>query len=101
MQDSFIAWDLDGRGPAALLLAATCWVVAQVALSLVLLISAGLFLRSLQQRSVSDPGFDPESVLTMPLNINLLRYTKLVRGRNSTGECWSRWRCCLACSRPR
>ncbi|HYY97780.1 MAG TPA: ABC transporter permease [Pyrinomonadaceae bacterium] len=51
-------------------------VVAQVALSLVLLISAGLFLRSLQQAQRIDPGFDPERVLTMPLNINLLRYTK-------------------------
>jgi predicted permease len=51
-------------------------VVAQVALSLVLLISAGLFLRSLQQAQSIDPGFEPEHVLTMPLNINLLRYTK-------------------------
>jgi predicted permease len=51
-------------------------VVAQVALSLVLLISAGLFLRSLQQAQRIEPGFNPEHVLTMPLNINLLRYTK-------------------------
>ena len=51
-------------------------VVAQVALSLVLLISAGLFLRSLQQAQRIDPGFDTAHVLTMPLNINLLRYTK-------------------------
>jgi predicted permease len=51
-------------------------VVAQVALSLVLLVSAGLFLRSLQRAQRIDPGFDTERVLTMPLNINLLRYTK-------------------------
>ena len=51
-------------------------VIAQVALSLVLLISAGLFLRSLQQAQSIAPGFNPERVLTMPLNINLLRYTK-------------------------
>ena len=51
-------------------------VVAQVALSLVLLISAGLFLRSLKNAQGIDPGFDPRHVLTMPLNINLLRYTK-------------------------
>jgi macrolide transport system ATP-binding/permease protein len=51
-------------------------VVAQVALSLVLLVSAGLFLRSLQRAQSIDPGFDAEHVLTMPLNINLLRYTK-------------------------
>jgi predicted permease len=51
-------------------------VVAQVALSLVLLIGAGLFLRSLRQAQRIDLGFDPDHVLTMPLNINLLRYTK-------------------------
>jgi len=51
-------------------------VVAQVALSLVLLISAGLFLRSLRKAQGIDPGFDPSRVVTMPLNINLLRYTK-------------------------
>jgi predicted permease len=51
-------------------------VVAQIATSLVLLISAGLFLRSLQQAQGIDPGFDPRHVITMPLNINLLRYTK-------------------------
>jgi predicted permease len=51
-------------------------VVAQVALSLLLLICAGLFLRSLQQAQRIDPGFEPERVLTVPLNINLLRYTK-------------------------
>lgn len=51
-------------------------VVAQVALSLVLLISAGLFLRSLSQAQRIDPGFSPQNVLVMPLNINLLRYTK-------------------------
>ncbi|MBA3714242.1 MAG: ABC transporter permease [Pyrinomonadaceae bacterium] len=51
-------------------------VVAQVALSLVLLISAGLFLRSLHRAQHIDPGFSPEHVLVMPLNIHLLRYTK-------------------------
>lgn len=51
-------------------------VVMQVALSLVLLIGAGLFLRSLQHARSIDPGFEPERVLVMPLNINLLRYTK-------------------------
>ena len=51
-------------------------VVAQVALSLVLLITAGLFLRSLRQAQAIDPGFDAHKVLTVPLNVNLLRYTK-------------------------
>lgn len=51
-------------------------VVAQVASSLVLLIGAGLFLQSLWRAQRIDPGFDPENVITMPLNVDLLRYTK-------------------------
>ncbi|HEU4930624.1 MAG TPA: ABC transporter permease [Pyrinomonadaceae bacterium] len=51
-------------------------VVMQVALSVVLLIAAGLFLRSLRQAQTIDPAFDSEKVVTLPLNINLLRYTR-------------------------
>ncbi|MEK6286963.1 MAG: ABC transporter permease [Acidobacteriota bacterium] len=51
-------------------------VVAQVALSLVLLIGAGLFLRSLKNAQDIDPGFEADKVLNAQLNINLLRYTK-------------------------
>jgi putative ABC transport system permease protein len=51
-------------------------VVAQVALSLTLLIGAGLFLRSLWQIQSAPPGFDADKVLTAQLRINLLRYTK-------------------------
>ncbi|HWO00474.1 MAG TPA: ABC transporter permease [Blastocatellia bacterium] len=52
-------------------------VVAQVALSLVLLIGAGLFLRSLNNAQAIDPGFDADKILNAQLNINLLRYTKI------------------------
>jgi macrolide transport system ATP-binding/permease protein len=55
-------------------------VVTQVALSVVLLIAAGLFLRSLWQAQTIDPGFDAQKIVGLPLNINLLRYTK-VQGR--------------------
>jgi predicted permease len=51
-------------------------VVTQVALSIVLLISAGLFMRSLRYAQAIDPAFDVEKIVTVPLNINLLRYTK-------------------------
>ncbi len=55
-------------------------VVAQVALSLVLLVGAGLFLRSVGHARAIDPGFDAERLLVAQLNINLLRYTR-VQGR--------------------
>jgi len=51
-------------------------VIAQVALSLVLLIGAGLFLRSLWRIQGAHPGFDAEKLLTASLNINLLRYAR-------------------------
>ena len=50
-------------------------VIAQVALSLILLISGGLFLRSLWRAQQIDPGFDADRILTAPVAINLLRYT--------------------------
>ena len=50
-------------------------VVGQVALSLVLLISGGLFLRSLWRAQQIEPGFDAERIVTAPITINLLRYT--------------------------
>src|SRR3989475_6689350 len=51
-------------------------VVTQIGLSVVLLIAAGLFLRSLRHAQAINPGFDAEKIVTIPLNINLLRYTK-------------------------
>jgi macrolide transport system ATP-binding/permease protein len=50
-------------------------VVAEVALSMLLLIPAGLFVRSLQAARAIDPGFDVEHIVSAPLSINLLRYT--------------------------
>ena len=44
-------------------------VVAQVGLSLVLLIGAGLFLRSLNNAQRINPGFDAERILNAQLNI--------------------------------
>lgn len=50
-------------------------VIAEVALSMLLLVPAGLFVRSLQAARAIDPGIDVERVVSAPLNINLLRYT--------------------------
>ncbi|MGB8508625.1 MAG: ABC transporter permease [Pyrinomonadaceae bacterium] len=38
-------------------------VIAQIALSVVLLVAAGLLIRSLQQAQSADPGFNPDNVL--------------------------------------
>jgi putative ABC transport system permease protein len=56
-------------------------VVAEVALALPLLIAAGIFVRSLVSAQTIDPGFDAGKLVTAPLNINLLRYTR-VQGRD-------------------
>jgi predicted permease len=49
-------------------------VIGQVALSLVVLISAGLFVRSLNKLFAIDPGFDPENALVMDLDLPATKY---------------------------
>jgi putative ABC transport system permease protein len=51
-------------------------VVIEVALSVVLLIGAGLFVRSLRAIQAIDPGIAASELIAAPININLLRYTK-------------------------
>ena len=50
-------------------------VVAQVAVSVVLLVGAGLMVRSLIALQRVDPGFETERILTMKLDLNWSRYT--------------------------
>jgi predicted permease len=50
-------------------------VISEVALSLVLLIGAGLMIRTLLQLSKVQPGFDPSKVLTAILTVPGGRYT--------------------------
>jgi predicted permease len=52
-------------------------VVGQLALSLMLLVIAGLFLKSLWRAQAASPGFDVDSVATASLRIELLRYTRV------------------------
>ena len=49
-------------------------VVAEVALSLVLLIGAGLVLKGFERLTKRDPGFDPEPILTLQTTISPERY---------------------------
>jgi putative ABC transport system permease protein len=55
-------------------------VISQVAVSLVLLVCAGLFTRSLQNVHNFDPGFETERVLTVPLDLEAVGYNE-ERGR--------------------
>ena len=56
-------------------------VVAQVALSLPLLIAAGLIVRSLQQVQMIGPGFEVENRITMSVNLSMQGYDE-ARGRD-------------------
>ncbi len=51
-------------------------VVAEVALSVILLIGAGLMVRSSIELHRVDPGFDPENVLTFNLQLQNQRYAQ-------------------------
>jgi predicted permease len=51
------------------------FVVAQVSLSIVLLVTAGLFLRNLQKAQAVDVGFDPsDRVLALSFDLRMQRY---------------------------
>jgi len=56
-------------------------VVAEVMLSVLLLITAGLFVRSLRTVRTIEPGFAVDEIVSAPLSINLLRYTR-AQGRD-------------------
>ena len=51
-------------------------VTAQVALCLLLLVGAGLFIRSLRNALAIDPGFNSHNVALATVNLGLQRYTK-------------------------
>jgi predicted permease len=59
----------------------TAFVTAQLTLSVVLLVGAGLFIRALQNANSIDPGFRVDHALTVPVNLGLLRYTE-TEGQN-------------------
>jgi predicted permease len=64
----------DGRGPggSAKNPLAKALVISQVALSLVLMVGAGLFLRSLVNLNKIDPGFNRENVLRLQIDTELI-----------------------------
>jgi predicted permease len=50
-------------------------VVTQIALSLALLVSSGLFLRTLRNMSNADPGFEQDHVLTASVGLGIAGYS--------------------------
>jgi putative ABC transport system permease protein len=51
-------------------------VISQIALSLVLLIAAGLLLRSFDRLLRTDPGFETHNLLTMNVSLSTTKYAK-------------------------
>ncbi len=67
------------------------FVVGQVAVSLVLLVTTGLFLRSLQHARALDPGFNPERILNTSFDLSIQGYQE-EKGRNFYGQLLERLR---------
>jgi len=68
---------------------AAALVVAQVALSLILLTCAGLFVRSLSEAQKLDPGFDPNHVFLATFDLDPLGYSH-VKGQEFQHQLLSR-----------
>ena len=65
-------------------------VVAQVALSMVLLVGGGLLVRSFARLQNVTPGFDPSGVLTMELTLTGPRYAEAQVVRDTYRDLWTR-----------
>jgi predicted permease len=72
--------DTAAQGGAARTRLRSVLVVAQIAISLVVLIAAGLVVRSLQQLQTMNPGFEPRNALAMSFDLGLQGYDQ-VRGQ--------------------
>ncbi len=67
-------------------------IIGEIALSLILLVGAGLLLRSFFRLQQIDPGFRPEGVLTVRLGLPELKYPEQAQVRNFYSEILNRVR---------
>ena len=75
LKDEIVPSAAGKRGLRGYLALRQILVVLQVALSLIALVAAGLFLRSLQAQMRIDPGFQTSGVLVMTFNLGREGYT--------------------------
>jgi putative ABC transport system permease protein len=73
--DVVTALKADSQGPSDRLRLRNAFVVAQVALSILLVAGAGLMMRAVHQASAVNLGFDPDGVEVAALNLSLAGYT--------------------------
>ncbi|HEX5964701.1 MAG TPA: ABC transporter permease [Pyrinomonadaceae bacterium] len=66
--------DTSAQGGAGRTRLRSVLVVAQIAISLIVLVAAGLVVRTLQQLQTMNPGFDPQNALTMSFDLSLQGY---------------------------
>jgi predicted permease len=84
----------DSAGAGSRLRLRSVFLVAQVAMSMLLVLTAGLFLRALGRASSIPPGFDAKNVDVVMLDLTLARYDE------STGLAFARDLLSRAASRP-
>ena len=70
-----------GAGGRAAPVARCAWWLPKSRLALVLLVGAGLLMRSFWKLQQADPGFNPERVLTASLSLPSARYSRIAEGR--------------------